>query len=153
MHPEIERWLGLSEAERDVIYRQTEPGNLPMGITDGTAIPLDLPLASKTAPVVAALARVFAWQGKIFDLYAPDRQSGVAVNRVTPFSVPAVVAKVYRTESWMDGKPTIVIDYSQTSLLARQIRDEIREVLPGVWMGKVWWQRQRVLDFALHSPG
>jgi len=153
MHPEIESWLGLSEAERDVIYRQTEPGNLPMGITDGTAIPLDLPLASKTAPVVAALARALAWQGKIFDLYAPDRQSGVAVNRVTPFSVPAVVAKVYRTESWMDGKPTIVIDYSQTSLLARQIRDEIREVLPGVWMGKVWWQRQRVLDFALHSPG
>lgn len=152
MHPEIQSWLGLSEAERDLIYRRTEAGNLPMGITEGTAIALDPPLSSRTVPAVAALAHTFAWQGKIFDLYAPDQQSGVAVNRVTPFSLPAVVAKVYRTESWMDGKPTIVIDYSQTSWLARQVRDEIREVLPGVWMGKVWWQRQRVLDFALHSP-
>jgi hypothetical protein len=59
------------------------------------------------------------------------------------------VAKVYRDASWMDGKETIVIDYAATSLLARKIRDEIREVEPGVWLGKVWWGKKRVLDFAL----
>jgi len=29
------------------------------------------------------------------------------------------------------------------------IRDEIREVEPGVYLGKVWWGKTRVLDFAL----
>ena len=49
----------------------------------------------------------------------------------------------------MDDNETIVIDYSKTSLLARVIRDEIREVEPGVYLGKVWWGKKRILDFAL----
>lgn len=60
-----------------------------------------------------------------------------------------IVAKVYLDKSWLDEKETIVIDYSKTSLLARVIRDEIREVEPGVYLGKVWWGKKRILDFAL----
>ena len=71
------------------------------------------------------------------------------VNKITPFSLTFIVAKVYRGNSWMDGRPTIVIDYSKTSFFARLIRDEIREVEPGVYLGKVWWRKRRVLDFAL----
>ena len=67
--------------------------------------------------------------------------------------VPAsIVAKVYRDASWMDGKETIVIDYSRTSFFAKKIRDEIREVEPGVYLGKVWWGKTRILDFALSRP-
>ena len=51
----------------------------------------------------------------------------------------------------MDGEETIVIDYSKTSFVARKIRDEIREIEPGVYLGKVWWSRTRILDFALTS--
>ncbi|MCW8949278.1 MAG: hypothetical protein OQL17_04780, partial [Sedimenticola sp.] len=91
----------------------------------------------------------FAWQGKVFDLFPPDYQSGILVNKVSPFSLTFVVAKVYRDKSWMDGKETIVIDYSKTSFFAKVIRDEIREVEPGVYLGKVWWKKTRVLDFAL----
>ena len=59
-----------------------------------------------------------------------------------------------KIQSWLDGKDTIVIDYSSTSILAKVIRDEIREVEPGVYLGKVWWGKMRILDFALtrHVP-
>jgi hypothetical protein len=49
----------------------------------------------------------------------------------------------------MDGKPTIVIDYSKTSFFFKKVRDEIREIEPDVYLGKVWWGKTRVLDFAL----
>ena len=63
-----------------------------------------------------------------------------------------MVAKVYYGPSWMDQRDTIIIDYSKTSFLFRAVRDEIREVEPGVFLGKVWLGRTRVLDFALSRP-
>ena len=98
---------------------------------------------------MAVWARILAWQGKVFDLFSSDRQSGILVNKITPFGMKFIVAKVYRDKSWLDGRDTIVIDYSKTSFVARVIRDEIREIEPGVYLGKVWWGKKRVLDFAL----
>ena len=145
MHATVQIWLSKSREELDEIYRNAAPGEIPSGDTMGTAI-----LAgSGFAKFVAGFARICAWQGKVFDLFSADRQSGILVNKVTPFGMKLIVAKVYRDKSWLDEKDTIVIDYSKTSLLARVIRDEIREVEPGVYLGKVWWGKRRVLDFAL----
>jgi hypothetical protein len=145
MHPTVKAWLGKSREELDEVYRKAGPGEIPAGDTQGTAI-----LAgSKLANLVAGSARVLAWQGKVFDLFSADRQAGVLVNKVTPFGLRLIVAKVYLGTSWLDEKETIIIDYSKTSLLAKVIRDEIREVEPGVYLGKVWWGKRRVLDFAL----
>ncbi|MDD1630825.1 MAG: hypothetical protein LUP91_01310, partial [Methylococcaceae bacterium] len=88
-------------------------------------------------------------QGKVFDLFCPRGDAGLLVNKITPFSLTFIVAKVYRDDSWLDGKDTIVIDYSCTSFFAKLIRDEIREIEPGVYLGKVWWRKKRILDFAL----
>jgi hypothetical protein len=145
MNSTVKTWLSKSREELDDIYRNAEPGTIPEGDTHGTAI-LAGSIFSK---IVAALARMFAWQGKIFDLFSADRQSGVLVNKITPFSLTFIVAKVYRDKSWMDGKDTIVIDYSKTSFFAKAIRDEIREVERGVYLGKVWWGKKHILDFAL----
>ena len=145
MHATITTWLSKSREELDEIYRNAQPGEIPEGDTQGTAI-LAGSAFSKT---VATLARIFAWQGKVFDLFSSDRQSGILVNKITPFSMRCIIAKVYRDKSWLDGKETIVIDYSKTSFLAKAIRDEIRQVEAGVYLGKVWWGRKRVLDFAL----
>ena len=101
------------------------------------------------AKPVAFLVRLLVWQGKVFDLFGPKGESGVLVNKMGPFGMKCIVAKVYREESWLDGKKTILIDYSKTSLVAKVIRDEIREVEPGVYLGKVWWGKKRILDFAL----
>lgn len=145
MNKTVETWLNKSREELDEIYRNAMPGNIPSGDTHGTAI-----LAgSAFSKIIAAFARLLAWQGKVFDLFCPGGQAGLLVNKITPFSLSFIVAKVYRDKSWLDGKDTIVIDYSKTSFVAKVIRDEIREIEPGVYLGKVWWGKTRVLDFAL----
>ena len=145
MHATVNTWLRKSREELDEIYRHADPGAIPEGDTHGTAI-----LAGSVfSKMVAAGARLFAWQGKVFDLFSADRQSGILINKITPFSLTFIVAKVYRDRSWLDGKETIVIDYSKTSFVAKVIRDEIREIEPGVYLGKVWWGKKRILDFAL----
>ncbi len=145
MHATVSKWLDKSRDELDEIYRNAEPGTIPAGDTRGTAIVA----GSMLAKLFARFARLFAWQGKVFDLFPPDQQNGVLINKITPFSLTFIVAKVYRDKSWLDGKDTIVIDYSKTSFFAKRIRDEIREVEPGVYLGKVWWNKTRILDFAL----
>ena len=122
-------------------------GNIPSGDTRGTAIVAGTFLARW----YARFARLFAWQGKVFDLFPPRQENGILINKISPFSLTFIVAKVYKDASWMDGEETIVIDYSKTSFVARKIRDEIREIEPGVYLGKVWWGRTRILDFALTS--
>ena len=145
MNVAIEKWLETSREELDEIYRQARPGPIPNGDTRGTAIVA----GSGFSKIAAMLARSLAWQGKVFHLFPPDNEKGVLINKITPFSLTFVVATVYKDASWLDGKETIVIDYSKTSFFAKKIRDEIREVEPGVYLGKVWWGKTRVLDFAL----
>ncbi|WP_411726229.1 hypothetical protein [Methyloglobulus sp.] len=145
MNATVNTWLSKTREELDDIYSKAKPGNIPTGDMHGTAI-----LAGSIfAKLVAFLAGVFAWQGKVFDLFCPKGDAGLLVNKITPFSLTFIVAKVYRDKSWLDGKDTIVIDYSKTSFVAQVIRDEIREVEPGVYLGKVWWGKKRILDFAL----
>ena len=48
----------------------------------------------------------------------------------------AVKAKVYPAESFLDGGPTLVMDYRHTSpVIWRNVRDELREVAPGLYLG------------------
>jgi hypothetical protein len=84
------------------------------------------------------------WQGKVF-----DAQHGRANNRVLPFSFESVPAKVYKAASRFDGKECIVLDYSETSFVARWVRDEIREVASGLYLGKVYFAGVSMPDFIL----
>lgn len=147
--PTVQKWLSMSRGELDAIFSGCQiPGTLPTGEMHGTAIVAGSPF-SKT---IAGLARLFAWQGKVFDIFAKQSDAGVLINKITFFSLTFVVAKVYRDASWLDGKPVIVIDYSRTSFFCKKVRDEIREIEPNVYLGKVWWGKTRVLDFALTAP-
>ena len=80
------------------------------------------------------------------------RRKGVLRNKILPFGLNAIIAKVYKGPSWLDNKECIVLDYSETSLLAHWIRDEIREVAPRTYLGKVYWSKKRLIDFALEFP-
>jgi hypothetical protein len=147
MDPTVKHWLSLSRRQLDEIFAASQAGRIPSGEMRGTAIVT----GTSFSYVLAVLARALAWQGKVFDIFAPP-DHGVLINKVTPLSLSFIVAKVYRGPSWLDGKQAIVIDYSKTSFVAARIRDEIREVEPGLYLGKVWWGRTRVLDFALSRP-
>ena len=77
------------------------------------------------------------------------RKKVVLKNKILPFGLNAIIAKVYKGPSWLDGKECIVLDYSDTSVIAQWIRDEIREIEPGLYLGKVYWDKARLIDFAL----
>jgi hypothetical protein len=143
----IAGWLDLSRDALDELYRNASAGPIPEGDTLGTAIAWSVPFTRE----FAQLAKWLAWQGKVFELNA-DGQTGVLRNKILPIGAKLIVARVYREASWIDGKETIVIDYTSTSLVAQKIRDEIREVTPGHYLGKVWWGEHRILDFALEAP-
>jgi hypothetical protein len=78
-----------------------------------------------------------------------DAEHGFLRNYILPFGLKAIVAKVYYGESWMDQKDCIVIDYSETSLVASRVRDEIRLIQTGLFLGKVYWGRKALIHFTL----
>ena len=116
-------------------------GAIPNGRGKGTVL---LGTGGRAARVAAALCYALAWRGKVV-----NARQGRLKNIVTPLGIQAIEAAVYKQDSWFDGETCIVLDYSKTSLLARMIRDEIREIAPGVFLGLVFWGRRHVLDFAL----
>jgi len=131
--------MKMSKEQLDELFMQSEAGNFPDGEGAGTAVVFP---GSWLARFLAWLTRVFWWQGKVF-----NAKRGQLRNRVTPFSLRLIKAQVYKAPSWLDEKETIVLDYSKTSFVAGKIRDEIREVAPGLYLGKVWWGRKRLIDF------
>jgi hypothetical protein len=139
---DVPQLLRMSQAELDALFTASQAGPIPEGEANGTAI-----IAPGTAYSleIASFINHFAWQGKVF-----DPNSGTLKNRIGPFGLNAIVAKVYKAPSWLDGKECIVLDYSETSLVAHWIRDEIRLVQPpGLYLGKVYWDKSRLIDFTL----
>lgn len=138
---EIAQLLQLTQQELDDLFTASEAGPIPDGQADGTAI-----IAPGTAysAEIASLINHFAWQGKVF-----DAKAGQLKNRILPFGLNAIIAKVYKAPSWLDGKECIVLDYSETSLVAHWVRDEIRLIGPQLYLGKVYWDKARLIDFAL----
>jgi hypothetical protein len=139
-----DRLLEMSAAELDELFGTSGAGEVPTARGRGTV--LFMP-GTPVAGGVARLARLLAWQGKIFDADGHGLR-----NLISPFSVPSIRAAVYPERSWLDDRGCIVLDYSRTSTVAHWIRDEIREVAPGLYLGQVFWGRRRILRFALAFP-
>ena len=70
-------------------------------------------------------------------------------NRILPFGFNAIIAKVYKAPSWLDGKECIVLDYSDTSLSRTGSATRSAQIGPGLYLGKVYWGKKRLIDFAL----
>ena len=133
--------LKMKQEELDELFRQSPAGELPDGDADGIVL---VKPGSEISRIASGIIHLVAWRGKVF-----RRAKGDLKNKILPFGLNAVRAKVYKDPSWFDGKETIVLDYSKTSFLARKVRDEIREVSPGVFLGLVFWERDKIALFAL----
>lgn len=138
---DVPRLLRMSQVDLDALFTASPAGPIPEGQANGTAI-----IAPGTAfsPEIAGFISYFAWQGKVF-----DPTTGTLKNRVGPFGLNAIIARVYKDKSWLDQNECIVLDYSETSMVAHWIRDEIRLIAPGLYLGKVYWDKARLIDFAL----
>jgi hypothetical protein len=141
MSYDVQQLLKMSQPQLDELFSDSASGQIPDGEATGTAI---IAPGTSFSPEIARFISNFAWQGKIF-----DAAKGVLRNKILPFGLSAIIARVYKEASWLDGKECIVLDYSETSLVAHWIRDEIREISRGVYLGKVYWGRQRLIDFVL----
>ncbi len=143
----VDQLLKMSQQELDDLFKKSQSGPIPNGPAKGTAIIAPGTVFSRE---IAEFVSLFAWQGKTF-----DAQRGVLTNRISVLGLNAIVATVYKDKSWLDGQECIVLDYSKTSLVAQWIRDEIRQIGPDLYLGKVYWEQKRLIDFCLefNHPG
>ena len=144
MAVDIPDLMKLTQAQLDDLFKQSPAGPIPDGEAEGTAI---IAPGTELEGPAAEFIRDFDWQGKVFDASAGELR-----NKILPIGLKAVIAKVYLGTSWYDGNECIVLDYSQTSLVAHRIRDEIRLVGDGVYLGIVFWDKDKLIDFALKFP-
>jgi hypothetical protein len=122
----------MSYAGLEALYRQSPAGEPPAGYVRGRAIYPAGPLASTKNRAAHAM-----WKGK--DFSAGDE----LVNRWAG-GLKAVHAKVAVGESWLDGQPSIVMDYQgESKLIWHDVRDEVREVAPGVYLGVMFRREGR----------
>jgi hypothetical protein len=131
----------MSQAELDALFSAHDAGPIPDGEAKGTAI---IAPGTSSSGHIAELVKIFAWQGKVF-----DAKAGLLRNHILPLGLKAIIARVYKDPSWLDGKECIVLDYSETSLVASHVRDEIRLIEAGFYLGKVYWDKTRLIDFSL----
>ncbi|HEY7159060.1 MAG TPA: hypothetical protein VH575_34270 [Gemmataceae bacterium] len=118
----------MNWCELENLYRQASPGAIPAGYARGRAI--YCPGAFLT-PARDRMTQTL-WHGKHF---CPD--DGTLVNQWC-LGTRAVRARVCYGESWLDGKPSIVMDYRGMAHVWKDVRDEIREVAPGVYLGLMY---------------
>ena len=148
----------LSYRELDELYRAASS---PRAISDlnGHARGAMLAWRHPQMGPLAWLLRVFGastgfpWEGKSFD---GESERGKGINRVNFFGKRKWFPFKTRFDaSFVDGKPTFVLDYSGDGNppMIRSIVDEVREVAPGLYLGpaaiKIKGRPRRVLFFAV----
>lgn len=127
----LDQLAHMSWDELEALYRQAPPGRISEGYAHGRAIYCpDDRLAGPRSKITHLL-----WHGKHFS--ACD---SMLINQWC--GVKAIKAQVYYGPSWLDGKPSIIMDYRQTSHVWKDVRDEIREVAPGVFVGIMFQERE-----------
>ena len=119
-----EQLLRMSECELVQVYKGGVPGAPPCGYAPGVMI--FQPGSPFTVPMSRVIGATF-WQGKMFP------GNGLMVNKM--FGMPAIKAAIGPGESFIDGRPSMIFDYRDTSFVWMHYRDEVREVSPGVYLG------------------
>ena len=138
---DVPQLLAMSQTQLDDLFRASPPGDIPNGPAAGTAI---------IAPGTNIRSR--------------SRRSSITSAGRAKSSTPKRARS--RTGSWPSawrpssprstrrraGSTTRSASCSitrDTSLVAHWIRDEIRLIGPGFYLGKVYWGKERLIDFCL----
>jgi hypothetical protein len=133
----LKELVRMNQYELEALYRAADPGPTPAGATRGRAI---FKPGSRLTVTASRVIHVL-WQGKVF------KDDGMMVNRV--FGLRAVHARVYPGVSWLDGRPSTIMDYCGTSKLFPTVRDEVREVAPGLYLGLTYIRRDAGPELAM----
>lgn len=123
----FQRLTCMSWAELETIYRSAKPGDVPVGFVRGRT--LYHPCAA-LAHVRTNIANRL-WKGKHF--YPED---ATLINQWPGFR--AIRADISMGTSWLDGQPAHILDYADKSFVWRDVRDEMRQVGPGLYVGAMY---------------
>ena len=139
--------LKMSRSGLDDVFRSSPAGAIPNGRSKGTAIVFP---GRWIDAIPRWFVRLLVWKGKFF---RRGDQGSTLKNLMSPFEVHLFEAKVYEDDSWFADGEAVILDYSKSSFLVRQIRDEIRQVAEGLYLGQVFWGKRRILLFMLEFSG
>lgn len=117
----------LTGAQLALLFNNGRAGVIPRGDSIGKAIFAPGTIFGAWLSFLGNLL----WKGKIVD--ADGRG---LINKILGFKL--IRANVFHGVSWSDSREAIVIDYKATSVVAFFIRDEIRCVAPGLYLGRVY---------------
>jgi hypothetical protein len=147
----------------DLYSRNTAPSDLTVldGDLRGRALAIRGTRHGLAFVAFAALGRSpkFPWEGKT--LTARSANQGVGVNRIRLPGLGRQQLFRFSTTfdpSKVDGKPCVFIDYDNPDnpSFVRSVRDELREVSPGLYLGPVFLKHSRSATllawFGLQSP-
>jgi hypothetical protein len=112
----------LSECDLECLYAHSQAAPPLVGYARGRV----LMLAGGRFP--RARARFFGllWKGKHFD------EEGCFINQWVGFR--AIQSHAAYGESWYDGRPCLVLEYPAGTPLFADLRDEVRQVGPGLYL-------------------
>ena len=119
----MQELVRMSQADLTALYLAAPAATAPSGFAPGRAI--KNPGSRRTERNSRATGLL--WKGKLF------RDDGTMINRLAG-GLTAIPADVYVGESLLDGRPSLILDYSRSRLWP-DVRDEIREVSPGLYLG------------------
>jgi hypothetical protein len=118
----LDNLVRSDRATLEALYSNGSVTTPPPGFAPGKAIPdPGTRKAVRKSRTIGIL-----WKGKVFS-------DGQMINRLAG-GREAVTASVYVGESWLDGKPSLILDYAGHKRFG-DVRDEMREVSPGVYVG------------------
>lgn len=80
-------------------------------------------------PRIKARMQGIAWKGKYF------HNDGTFTNRWLG-GVQAVSTDTRVEPSWLDGQPCLTMQYAPNAPVFGNIRDELRQIAPDVWLGR-----------------
>ena len=126
----LDSLVHLSKEELEELYEHAAPGPIPQGYLRGKA----LRGAGTCLAGPRSKATGLIWHGKHFN-------SDCTLINQWCCGIQAIVARVHYGESWKDGKEAIVMDYAETSRVWADVRDEIRQITPGLYLGVMYLRK------------
>ncbi len=152
--PEFHQPVGLAalaELDCDTLEARYREGKVPerFSVLDGTPKGRMLAVRGLDQALAGSLLRglsgstQFPWDGKSFS--SQDAKNGRGINRihVMRFQRDWFPFETRIETSHIDGKPCIYLDYDlpENPWFVRKIRDELREIEPGLLIGPAMWKR------------
>jgi hypothetical protein len=108
----------------EALFRDGSVGCGPLGPTRGTVL-----YADGRHPRMKVRRQGLLWKGKTF------HGDGTITNRWLG-GVQMVSAAAGVGPSWLDGRPCLVIQYAPDAAVFGNVRDELRLIGPGEWLGR-----------------